>query len=165
MRPMIITNTDSGAGCVKASSIADRVVGLGHELVFGPAPLTTDPLDFFSARASLQPADAEDWEKEIDNRTAAAWRDFTAEAEKFERVELWMDPDPNAQLQLMQILDWLRRQPEMISKLLLVHADEPIGGRAPDELAAWRPDLQPVKERQLELATIAWRAYRHPTPS
>ena len=101
MKRLIVTNSDSGAGNLKASLIAERVVGLGHELVYGPAPLTLDPLDFFSARAALLPSDVEDWEKDIDDTTAAAWKALAVEAANFDRIELWMDPDPNAQLQLI----------------------------------------------------------------
>lgn len=164
MNRLIVTNSDSGAGCLKASRIADRVVALGHELVYGPAPLTVDPLDFFSARAALLPSDVEDWEKDIDCSTAAAWKALADGAKSFDRIELWMDPDPNAQLQQIQFLDWLRGYPEITDKLLLLHADVQLGEQAPEEVAVWKPDLQQVGEEHFELATTAWNAYRQPSP-
>jgi hypothetical protein len=164
MKRCIVTNSDSGAGCLKASRIADGVICLGNELASGPAPLTPDPLDFFSARAALLPTDAEDWVKEIDDRTVQAWQHLAGEAQSFDRIELWMDPDPNSQLQLVQLLDWLRGQPEIANKLHLLHANARLGERSPDEVTAWNPDLLPVERKHLELAAIAWRAYRQPSP-
>ncbi len=42
---------------------------------------------------------------------------------RFEAVELWVDPDPNAQLTLIWLLDYLRPHAEIVSKLTLVQAD------------------------------------------
>lgn len=137
---------------------------MGNGLVYGPAPLTPEPLDFFAARAALLPTDAEDWEKEFDDRTAQAWKQLAGEAKSFDRIELWMDPDPNSQLQLIQLLDWLRGQPEVVGRLHLLHADVRLGERSPDEVAAWNPNLLPVEQKQLDLAATAWRAYRQPSP-
>lgn len=161
MKRFIITNSDSGAGCLKASRVADKVVGLGHGLVYGPAPLTLDPLDFFAARAALLPTDVTSWEKA---GAVEAWKEIASEAKSFDQIELWIDPDPNAQLQLIQLLDWLRSRPKITSKLLLLHADVPLGGCVPDEVAAWKPSLRKVGREHLELATTAWRAYRQPSP-
>ena len=164
MKRLIVTNSDSGAGNLKAARIADRVVGFGHELVYGPAPLTLDPLDFFSARAALLSSDVEDWEKSIDDTTAAAWQALAIEAKNFDQIELWMDPNPNSQLQLIQLLDWVRGHPEIACKLRLLHVDVQLGEQTPEEVSVWKPDLQQVGEEHFELATAAWKAYRQPSP-
>ena len=47
--------------------------------------------------------------------------------ERCERIELWIDPEPNAQLTLIWLLDYLRPHGSIASKLALVQADAAIG--------------------------------------
>jgi hypothetical protein len=165
MRRFIFTNSDSGAGCLKASRFAERVVGLGYELVDGPAPFTTAPLEFFAARSALMPHDAEEWQEE---RTASSVADALArcarEAATFDQVELWIDPNPDAQLHLVLLLDWLRGYPELVVKLALVELDIPLGEQRPDRIPHLSPETRRVDGSMCELATTCWRAYRQPTP-
>ena len=51
--------------------------------------------------------------------------------ERCETIELWIDPDPNSQLTLIWLLDYLRHHAEIVSKLTLVQADVAIGDRLP----------------------------------
>ncbi|MDO9296826.1 hypothetical protein, partial [Bradyrhizobium sp.] len=83
---------------------------------------------------------------------------------RFEAVELWIDPDPNAQLTLIWLLDFLRHHAETVSRLTLVQADVQIGNCTPEELASWRLPVVRVLNDHLETASLAWRAYRQPTP-
>ncbi len=55
--------------------------------------------------------------------------------ERCETIELWIDPDPNAQLMLIWLLDYFRPHERIASKLTLVQADVRIGDQAPEELA------------------------------
>ena len=43
--------------------------------------------------------------------------------QRFEAIELWVDPDPNSQLQLIWLLDYLRPHADVASKLNLVQTD------------------------------------------
>jgi hypothetical protein len=77
---------------------------------------------------------------------------------------LWIDPDPNAQLILIWLLDYLGRHPNVAAKLSLVQADVSIGNHAPEEVAGWRILAVKILNQHLELASSAWQAYRAPTP-
>ena len=79
-------------------------------------------------------------------------------------IELWIDPDPNAQLTLVWLLNWLRADEKIVAKLRLVQADVGIGNHPPEELIAWRQSAFKIGNDDLETARAAWRAYRAPTP-
>lgn len=59
--------------------------------------------------------------------------------ERFETVEFWVDPDPDGQLTLVWLLDYLRHHAPISSKLTLVQTDIRIGSCEPDELAISNP--------------------------
>jgi hypothetical protein len=84
--------------------------------------------------------------------------------ERFDAVELWADPEPNAQLQLVWLLDHLRPHANVISRSALVHPDTRIGNHRPAEWVASRPAAVPIRRDHLEAARAAWAAWRAPTP-
>jgi hypothetical protein len=55
---------------------------------------------------------------EIDSRTG-----LIDLCERFDAIDLWIDPDPNAQLILNWLLDCLGRPKQIAAKLSLVQAD------------------------------------------
>ncbi|WP_143271535.1 hypothetical protein [Bradyrhizobium mercantei] len=65
--------------------------------------------------------------------------------ERFDAVDLWIDPDPNSQLQLIWLLDYLRLHASVISRLAILQTEHIIGAQAPAELAAWQLHLAPVR--------------------
>lgn len=83
---------------------------------------------------------------------------------RFEEIELWADPDPNAQLTLIWLLDYLRPHAEILQKMALVQADVQIGNSTPEELSGWRQPAVRIVPDHLEAASMAWQAYRQPTP-
>jgi hypothetical protein len=84
--------------------------------------------------------------------------------ERYEAIDLWIDPDPNAQLLLVGLLDYLRPYEKIGSKLTLIQADVRIGEHIPEELAKWRLPEVKISQVHLEIASAAWRAYCAPTP-
>ncbi|WP_291690948.1 hypothetical protein [Bradyrhizobium sp.] len=83
---------------------------------------------------------------------------------RYEAVELWIDPDPNAQMTLIWLLSFLRLHEEVIAKLSLVQADSTIGSCPPEVLAKGRPPAVKISEDHLAAASMAWQAYCAPTP-
>ena len=79
-------------------------------------------------------------------------------------IELWFDPEPNSQLQLIWILDYLRSKPSVMESLRLRGVDFELRGADPAELR--RRDVQEcgIAASDLEIASMAWEAYRAPTP-
>src|SRR5262249_38599400 len=140
MHRLIMTTSDSGAGCLKASGIADEIVGFVHRLVSGPVPAVSDPTAFFAARADMLGPEAADWERNsYPPASGREWQELILKCKDSERIEVWIDPTLNAQLQLLQLLDWFSSYPEVGRKLVLFHADMPIGEQTPEDIALIAP--------------------------
>jgi len=77
-----------------------------------------------------------------------------------------MEAEPNAQLVLIWLLDYLRSHanPAITAKLILCHVDVSLGDAVPKQLAKWRFPAVEVTNDHLEIAGLAWRAYHAPTP-
>jgi hypothetical protein len=82
----------------------------------------------------------------------------------FDVIDLWIDPDPNAQLILIWLLDYFRPHETVISKMNLVQADVPIHDLASEDVAASPPPAIRIRTEHLETARSAWKAYRELTP-
>jgi hypothetical protein len=82
----------------------------------------------------------------------------------FESVELWFDPAPNDQMQLVWLLDLLSSHPEVVTKLKLRLVDFELLMAEPEQLAKMKVRAVDVTERELETACMAWKAYRSATP-
>jgi hypothetical protein len=161
---LIITTSDSGAGCLKAAHIAERVVGLHYQLVHGPAPITDAPLDFFDARTELLSENVEEWKLELLRSLPEALRQVERDGAEFDRIELWVDPTPNGQLILFQLIDWLRHNTTIADRLFLVQAELTIGSQSPETIARWSPEFRHINETVSQLAAAVWHAYRRPSP-
>ena len=159
MKRLIFTTSDSGAGCLRQPGIADMVMPLGSRF-FHREPL---PSDVEIANALEQ----DDWlgriyrkyVQEIDRRTR-----IIDLCEPFDTIDLWIDPDPNAQLILIWMLEYLRPYEVIVSKLNLVQADVPIGNYPAEEVVEWRIPAIKIRNEHLEMASSVWQAYRAPTP-
>ena len=82
--------------------------------------------------------------------------------QQYETVELWFDTQPNAQLQLVWLLDYFRSYPEAVARLKFRLVD--LAMIELDRLGKWQPPAVDVTEKELETARAAWQAYRAPTP-
>jgi len=170
---LIVTSGDSASGGVRVAAIADRVERTSQQLVWGPVPLRDDPLEFLAARFAAWDADLdttdqpEDWERDaLSPRLARhqSWEHHLAAFHEYDRIELWIDPRPNAQLQLLQLLDWLGRQVALAEKVFLMQADQPIGGCGPFDIRSLCTRVAKVGRPQFELAARAWHAFCEATP-
>jgi hypothetical protein len=83
-----------------------------------------------------------------------------------EAIELWMETEPNAQLVLIWLLDYLHSHANatIIKKLILCHVDASLGGMVPAQLVKWRFPAVGITNDHLQTASLAWKAYRAPTP-
>jgi hypothetical protein len=76
---------------------------------------------------------------------------------------VWIDPEPNAQLLLVWLLSCFRGH-EAASKLNLLQANVAIASKAPEKHARSSPPPVRVTDDHLDIASIAWDAYRATTP-
>jgi hypothetical protein len=167
MKRLILTTDSSGAGCLMQAGIADIVIPLGFRFTSGPSPSNADFANSLAARSAKNGPTVPHWQDDIGwsyGKTRRKGLGLIDLCEQCETVELWIDPDPNAQLVLIWLLDYFRPHGGTASKLTLVQADVRIGSKFHEDLAKWRPSAVEVTNNHLETAGLAWQAYRAPTP-
>ena len=105
-----------------ASDLADRRNFVYVSLRLGPLP-SPDELASYVAARSDKHGPGHHW-----SDFAGRWRHgnkvrkdlgLLEFCEPYEIIELWFDPDPNDQLQLIWLLDYFRSYPETAAKLKL----------------------------------------------
>lgn len=165
MKRLILTSS-SGASLMR-SSLAELVVFLSFRFVWGPLPSPDEFAAYAGARSDkLAPGChwsdfAGRWPQTEKGRKHLALVEF---CEPYETVELWFDPDPNDQLELICWLDYFRSHPETAAKLRLrligfdlIMADE--------KRLDWEAvPIVRVRIEDLETASVSWQAYRATTP-
>lgn len=75
--------------------------------------------------------------------------------ERYDAIELWINPDPNAQLNLIWLLDFLRSHEQLALKISLVQADVGIGGLGVKKLTRRQWPRVPIEKDHLEAAGVA----------
>jgi hypothetical protein len=158
MTRLILTSSDSGAGCLLGAGIADVVIPLDFRLVWGAVPSET------KLEAMLGPGSLDHFPQHRLPEFHSKGIGVLDLCERCETVELWFDPQPNAQLMLAQLLDCLSSRENIVSKLTFFQADLAIGERVPEAISEWKPPGVKIRNDHLEAASMAWQAYRQSTP-
>ena len=105
MKRLILTTSDSGAGCLRHPGIADAVIPFGQRFFLRePLPPEVDITNLLTASSSQDGQTDDDWLlhiyrkylRDIDSSTG-----LIDPCEAFDVIDLWIDPDPNAQLILI----------------------------------------------------------------
>src|SRR5258707_15820071 len=124
MTRLILTFDDSGAGALKGAGLADCVIPFGLRFVWGRLRSRSELDTSLSSRPAMRGASISHW---LDNLIDECFEDARSHGpgliefcERFEAVELWIDPGPNAQLQLIWLLGYLRPRAKFISKIAFV---------------------------------------------
>jgi hypothetical protein len=167
MKPLILT-TGSGASLMR-SDFADVAIRFVFRFVSGPLP-SPDELAIYLAARSDEHGPGSHW-SDFAGRwpQAANARKHLALAEfcqPYEIVELWFDPSPNDQLQLIWLLDCLSSYPEIAAKLRLRLVDFDLISADAKGLGRWAAlgMMVDVTAAEFETASMSWQAYRAPTP-
>ncbi|WP_377829937.1 hypothetical protein ACFKHW_11150 [Bradyrhizobium lupini] len=103
------------------------------------------------------------WPKDIKARKDLSLANF---CEQYDVVELWFDPAPRDQLQLVWLLDHLSSCSSLVRKLKLRLVASELTTERGEDLAASEPHIHVVRitAREFETARLAWSAYRAMTP-
>ena len=165
MTRLILTFDDSAAGALIGAGLADRVIPFCLRFVWGELKPENE-LDLFLSPRSARPDVSHwldhftgDWFKKPGNRDLG----LVEFCERFETVELWVDPGPNAQLQMIWLLDHLRPRAKSLG-LTLRHVDIRLGETEPARLAKLNFPAVAINDHHFEIASLAWQAFRAPTP-
>src|SRR5229473_4233714 len=130
MTRLILTTSDSGAGCLMQAGVADVVIPFGFRFAWGPLPSAANLAWSLATRSARHDTAVPHWLDNFDGRRGEIHRrglGLIELCQQCETVELWIDPEPNAQLMLIHLLDHFRSHGKTTPRLTLVQADVVIG--------------------------------------
>lgn len=165
MTRLIVTTDSSLAGALRRAGLADLVIAIERRLVWGPLPSDAELEAFFAPRTT-QPSglhwldDTPSWRLDEWGVKDRGLIDLVSECGS---AELWMGPEPNAQLILLWLLDHCSSE-RVDSKFVMRPLDIAVGDADPEQLAKLSPSAVTLTQNHLEMAGRGWRAYRAPTP-
>jgi hypothetical protein len=168
IKRLILTTSDSGAGALQTAGLADCVIGFGRRFVWGQLQSSGELERSLAPRSATRDALSSHWPDNLAGNSIKEAQDlglgFIEFCGRFDAVELWIDPDPNAQLQMIWLLDYSRRSADVTARLRLLQAEFSIGDQRPSEVATWQCQAVSICPDHLEAAAAAWAAWRAPTP-
>jgi hypothetical protein len=137
----------------------------------GPVPGGLTDSELLDVRARYLAGTAEEAEVDPVN-DLRQWREAIRRHESYDELILWFEHDLFDQLNLVQLLTWIRTclPAEKTVSLVCVGsfpghpAFKGLGELSPEELASLLETRQRVGEAQYSLAERAWEAFRKPTP-
>ena len=164
-----ITNGDSAANLINASSVAGSVLPWRDPMHHGPFPKTTSLDEASSIRARYLGGDnyAKQTRSELASRD-----DILKRAADSASVVLWFEHDLLDQLQLLQILDYFNNTTAPIDLDLIcinqfngIETFRGLGQLTPEQLALLFPTRTQVTMKQLLLASTIWDAFCDSNPA
>ena len=158
MERLILTTSASGAGGLIEAKLADCVIPLCPGFVWGPLPSPVELETRLSSRSVRPEAPGFHWLDFTGNRLEEVRNEGPGLIEfcgRFEAVELWADPDPDDQLTLIWLLDYLRHHAKAVSKLTLIQAGVSLGNCEPEELARWRLVAAKIRSDHFEAGNFS----------
>ena len=137
----------------------------------GPVPGDLTDAELLDLRARHLAGPPEQTHVDVGN-DLRQWRAAIERHESYDELILWFEHDLFDQLNLVQLLTWIRERLPAAKLVSLVcigafpgHPTfKGLGELTGDELASLLETRQPVREAQYILAARAWRAFREPTP-
>jgi hypothetical protein len=165
MTRLILTADSSSAGSVVAAGHADLAVPIELRMVWGP-PRSDAELTAFLATRTRQPPDSH-WLDSVPPRCLEPFGSkglgLIEACARCDTVELWMETEPNAQLVLIWLLDYLGPQAKTLN-IILRHVDVSLGETEPARFAGLKFPGAAIDDHHLEIAHLAWQAFRASTP-
>lgn len=168
MSHLILATNDRAENTLRQSGVANVALGFYPRFVWGKLPSEERLLTGLERRSEMHCNPGDHWLDDVCRGSLHGFgtRDigFFELCEKFDSIEIWVDPRPNDQLVLVWLLNLLRPYKEITTRLRLVYADDAVANYAPESVAKWKLPAFKVAENHLAAASRAWRAYRAETP-
>jgi hypothetical protein len=166
MKRLILTSS-SGSSLTR-SGLAEAAITFFFRFIGRPLPPPRELETYLGLRSDQDPvghwshwSPRGTWPQDAKARRDLALVEF---CEPYEIIELWFDPDPNDQLQLIWLLDHFRAHPAMTARLKL----RLISFNLITTHETWRGwnevPLVDVRPADLETASVCWQAYQATTP-
>ena len=164
-----VANGTSTTMTIEAARIPGAVSIWADPLHDGPVPGGLSDDELLDVRARHLSGDDSSLEETVDG--LKAWRSVIAHG-TYRELVLWYEHDLFDQLNLLQLLTWIRDHGPRKKPVSLICIDsfpgrptfKGLGELTVRELAPLLDTRQPVTDAQYALAERAWRAFRQPTP-
>jgi hypothetical protein len=171
MRFLHVANGTATTSIIRAAGIPGLRSQWADVLYEGPVPGGLTDGELVAVRERFLVGPDANLEDEHEN-SLRMWRAVIDRHESYDEVILWFEHDLFDQLNLIQLLTWIRgRMPAAKTVSLVCIGSFPgrptfkgLGDLAPDELAPLVETRRPVSEAQCELAARAWNAFRAADP-
>ena len=165
---LALTTEDSAGGHIKHAGLGTRTMAVSPVLTWGPLP---DSASYFAARRAPSRTDqmAESfagvhWFTPRFDREPRTWPSLRGVMRQHRRVDLRADPDPNSQLVLMFLFDYLRDDEALLKKIRFYQSPTRLGESRGGKSLISVPPFRPVGPDDAALAARVWSAYAAPTP-
>jgi hypothetical protein len=163
-----VANGTSTTMTIEAAGIPGPVSIWADPLHDGPVPAGVSDEELIALRGYLPGPNDPAPDPILDVRN---WRAVIARQDAYDELILWFEHDLFDQLNLVQLLTWIREHvPTAVVSLICIGSfpGRPhfrgLGELTPTELASLLDTREPVSDAQYEVAARAWRAFRAPTP-
>lgn len=171
IRFLHVANGTSTTRLIAAAGIPGELSIWADPLYEGPVPGDVDDEALLGVRARHL-ADITDEAVNAVN-DLRQWRAAIERHNSYDELILWYEHDLFDQLNLIQLLTWIRERVPVNKVVSLVcvgsfpgHPNfKGLGELTPRELGSLFPSRRPVQEEQYAFAESAWRAFREPTPA
>jgi hypothetical protein len=163
-----VANGGATTGVITAAGLPGELSVWADPLYEGPVPALGDD-ELLQVRADFL-AGEEHPQAEVAGELGR-WRSVIAEG-AYDELVLWYEHDLFDQLNLIQLLSWIRHHGRVTQPVSLICIGafpgrphfKGLGELTPGELAPLLNTRQPVAAAQFDVAERAWEAYRAPTP-
>lgn len=166
-----VANGTSTTMTIEAARIPGAVSIWADPLHDGPVPGGLTDAELLEVRARhLGGSDEPSFSQTVAG--LREWRRIIAEPDAYRELVLWYEHDLFCQLNLIQLLTWIRDHLSSAKPVSLICIDsypgrptfKGLGELSVGELAPLLDTRQPVRDAQYALAGQAWRVFREPTP-
>jgi len=171
MRFLHVANGTCTTSIIRAAGIPGLRSQWADVLNEGPVPGGLSDGELVAVRERFLVGPDANLEDEHEN-SLRTWRAAIDRHESYDELILWFEHDLFDQLNLIQLLTWIRGSVPAAKTVSLVcigsfpgrPAFKGLGELAPDELASLVETRRPVSEAQYALAARAWTAFRAADP-
>ncbi|CAG0908791.1 unnamed protein product [Cyprideis torosa] len=129
----------------------------------GPVPAKLTLPELFKRRTSYLSQEGYSSHKQAEQHFQHSLS-LLADLQQYARVILWFEHDLYDQLQLLQILDHLGSRNDLRPPVELIQTDEYLGCTTVSDIPRFQSLQTTVTPQQMEVASVAWQAFRHHTP-
>ena len=165
-----VANGTCTTNVIEAAGIPGMRSIWADPLYEGPVPAGLSDADLLDVRRRFLASDADsDVDPMNDMRR---WRQVIEDHERYDELVLWFEHDLFDQLNLIQLLSWMRTRVPAAKPVSLVCIGsfpgragfKGLGELSPEELAPLFKTRHRVRDAEYTVAERAWRLFREPTP-